>query len=108
MDVHSNHEDEFSVVSGNGDVSPVFPALDYPLNVMLPVEIVSFLGDTHCVIHPCISDEPSAEFERDQLRGAWQRQTLAFRNMDDDLQIVAPHLPQCEMVDNGKSYSILL
>ena len=101
MEVHSNHNDHISGVSGNSDVFVAFPALDYPLNVMLPVEIVTFLDETRGVIRPsAFRGQPGTDSESGELE-KWQRQTMAFSNMHDDLQLNAPHLPQFEMVDNG-------
>merc|ERR1712071_665504 len=91
MEVHSNHNDHISGVSGNSDVFVAFPALDYPLNVMLPVEIVTFLDETRGVIRPsAFRGQPGTDSESGELE-KWQRQTMAFSNMHDDLQLNAPH-----------------
>ena len=104
MEVNSNHNDHSSMTSDANAVSLIFPALDYPLNLMVPVEITKFLDGDRAVIRPapfgdhCVKSQ--LELAVEQL-DKWQRQKTNYCNMLENLQRAAPHLPQCEMVDNG-------
>jgi len=100
MEVETRRSHQVSLASDSDDVSLVFPTLDYPLDVMLPVEIVAFLDGTRGVIQPRIFSELDMKHELGELE-KWERQTVAFRNMHDDLQRNAPLLPHCEIIDTG-------